>query len=337
VRLKCGTMNQLVHNRHSTTATINQKARALEQIQRELERDPRLQSNHSRRAYLTDLRYFESWRDGRALSKLLVEEYAAHLQELKRSPNSINRALAAVRWWARRLSDLAYESQMPKPQRDEIVTQAARVASIEDVTGERQPKGRHIEVNEFLSLLRACWEDKSPAGTRDAAMIALAWSTGLRRSEIADLRLEDWKRHSSGQPLEVKGKGNKRRYVYLHKSAEAWLLSWLKIRATDVGPLFCRVLKGGKVQRRRGISDEALAQILAKRCAQAGINQTLTWHDFRRTFAGNLLDNGIDLVTVQKLLGHSSPTTTSNYDRRGEGTKQRAIRDINIPFWPEEK
>ena len=39
-------------------------------------------------------------------------------------------------------------------------------------------------------------------------------------------------------------------------------------------------------------------------------------------------------MTVQKLLGHSSPTTTSNYDRRGEEAKQRAIRNINIPLWP---
>jgi site-specific recombinase XerD len=306
-------------------------------IEHELERDPRLQSENSRRGYFADLKAFEGWRTNRPLTKLLVEEYAAYLQRLKRSPNSINRALAAVRWWARRISDLTYESQMPKAQRDEIITQAARVASIEDVTGERQQKGRHVATEEFQSLLQACWADKSPAGARDAAIIALAWSTGLRRSEITGLRLEDWKRQVSGQPIEVLGKGNKKRKVYLHKSAESWLLGWLRVRGTDSGPLFCPVHKGGKVQRRRGMSDEALAQILAKRFTQAGIDQTLTWHDFRRTFAGNLLDNGVDLVTVQKLLGHSSPTTTSNYDRRGEETKQRAIRNISIPLWGEDK
>ena len=328
-------MSQLINRRHTNAITLNQTQRTLEQIQHELDRDPRLQSHHSRRAYSNDLKAFEAWRQHRPLTKLLVEEYATYLQKLQRSPNSINRALAAVRWWARRLSDLAYESQMPKEQRDEIITQAARVASIEDVTGERQQKGRHIAADEFLSLLQACRQDDSPAGTRDASIIALAWSTGLRRSEIANLRLEDWKRKSTSQQIQVMGKGNKIRHVYLHRGAEAWLRGWLRLRGEDAGPLFCSVRKGGKIQRRRGLSDEALAQILAKRSAQASIRQPMTWHDFRRTFAGNLLNSGVDLVTVQKLLGHSSPTTTSNYDRRGEETKQRAIRNIDIPFWPE--
>jgi site-specific recombinase XerD len=308
----------------------------LEQVVEQLERDPRLRSRHTRRAYLNDLKMFEDWRAGRALSKLLVEEFAAHLQKSDRSPNSINRALAAVRWWARRLADLVYESPMSRDQRDEIVTQAARVAAIEDVSGSRQQKGRQIGADEFQSLLQTCRLDRSPAGARDAAILAVAWSTGLRRSEIAGLRLEDWKRHLKGQPLEVKGKGNKRRYAYLNRNAEGWVRNWLRVRNGDVGPMFCPVRKGGKVQPHRGITDEALAQILAKRSRQAGLTQSLTWHDFRRTFAGNLLDSGVDLATVQKLLGHSSPVTTSNYDRRGEATKLKAIGTINIPLWPED-
>jgi|SRR5579859_6411709 len=323
--------------RHLSSSDVTPAAsRNLEHIIEQLNQDPRLQSHHTRRAYLNDLRAFEAWRGTRPLTKLLVEEYAARLQKEERSPNSINRALAAVRWWARRLSDLAYESPMPKAQRDEIVTQAARVVQVEDVSGERQQKGRHIGADELQSLLQACRADSSPAGARDAAILALAWSTGLRRSEIVNLKLEDWKRHLSGQPLEVKGKGNKRRYAYLNKNAEGWLRGWLRLRGANEGPLFYPVRKGGHLQSRRGLSDDGLAKILARRSQQASLAQALTWHDFRRTFAGNLLDSGVDLATVQKLLGHSSPTTTSNYDRRGEATKQRAIRNINIPFWPEE-
>ena len=76
---------------------------------------------------------------------------------------------------------------------------------------------------------------------------------------------------------------------------------------------------------------EALAQMLEKRRVQAGLRR-LTWHDFRRTFAGNLLDNGNDLVTVQKLMGHASPTTTAAYDRRGEEVKRRASRSLHVPY-----
>jgi len=271
------------------------------------------------------------------MTKLLVEEYAAQLQKLQRSPNSINRALAAVRWWARRITDLAYDTPMPREQRDEIVTQAARVAAIEDVAGHRQPKGRHIGPGEFQALLQACRADRSPAGARDAAILAMAWSTGMRRSEIAGLRLEDWKHQLSGEPLEVRGKGNKRRYAYLSKNAEGWVRNWLRVRGSLEGRMFCRVNKGGNLQHQGGITEDGLARILAKRNLQAGLAEAMTWHDFRRTFAGNLLDGGVDLATVQKLLGHSSPVTTSNYDRRGEATKQKAIEAINLPFWPDEK
>jgi len=100
----------------------------------------------------------------------------------------------------------------------------------------------------------------------------------------------------------------------------------------DDGPLFYAINKGGKVLTGHGVSDEALAQMLAKRAGQAGLSGSITWHDFRRTFAGNLLDNGVDLVTVQKLMGHSSPTTTSNYDRRGEEVKRRAVRSLHVPY-----
>lgn|GEM_PF-2238691 len=69
---------------------------------------------------------------------------------------------------------------------------------------------------------------------------------------------------------------------------------------------------------------------VAMRRAKAKV-KPLTWHDFRRSFTGNLLDSGQDLVTVQKLMGHASPVTTSNYDRRGEEAKRRAACIYPIP------
>jgi site-specific recombinase XerD len=91
------------------------------------------------------------------------------------------------------------------------------------------------------------------------------------------------------------------------------------------------VNKGGDVLVDHGLSAEALARMLEKRRVQAGLRR-LTWRDFRRTFAGNVLDNGNDLVTVQKLMGHASPTTTAAYDRRGEEVKRRASRSLHVPY-----
>jgi site-specific recombinase XerD len=309
----------------------------LQRIERELLLDPRLQSRHTRRAYLTDLKAFEAWRSGRTLTKGLVLEYATRQIELGLSPNSINRALASVRWWARRVADLAYEEPLPKEKRDEIVLQATRVAAVSDVKGERDVRGRHISCPEMQDLLAACRSDPSPAGPRDIGLFSLAWSTGLRRSEIAGLKLVDLKEAQSEFTLQVRGKGNKVRRTYLYGAGAGWLRAWLRLRGDEPGAVFSPIRKGGKVGAPRGMTEAALAAILVKRSKQAALVEPVTWHDFRRTFAGNLLDAGVDLVTVQKLLGHSSPTTTSNYDRRGEAAKQKAIGKIELPFWPDDK
>jgi site-specific recombinase XerD len=306
----------------------------LDQIQREIERDPRLQSAHTRRAYLIDLRAFEVWRDGRPMTKGLVETYAVHLRGHDRSPNTINRALASVRWWARRLADLVFEEPLPKAKRDEIVLQASRVATIHDVKGERDQRGRHLGHDELQALLRVCRADTSPAGARDAALFALAWSTGMRRSEMAALRIIDIKKKDEYWTLQVHGKGNKVRTAYLSGAAR-WLDNWLARRGHDTGPVFCPISRKGKVLRSRGLSDSALAKMLERRSLEAALAERPRWHDFRRTFAGNLLDQGVDLATVQRLLGHTSPTTTSNYDRRGEETRRRAVDKLNVPYWDE--
>jgi site-specific recombinase XerD len=319
-----------------TAALIVTGNDTLQRIAAALASDPRLRSPNTRRGYLHDLAAFEVWRAGRPISKLLVEAYAAELQRAGRSPNTINRILASIRWWARRLSDLAQDQPVygdqERAQRAEVVAQAERVAAVRDVRGERPPQGRHIAPGELAALLRTCTDDDSPAGTRDAALIALAWATGARRSELAELAFANYIPAGADEgDLRIHGKGDKFRTVYVFNGAANYLTDWLTLRGAADGPLFYAINKAGVIQVGHGVSDEALAQMLQKRRAQAGV-KTLTWHDFRRSFAGNLLDNGHDLVTVQKLMGHSSPTTTASYDRRGEEVRRKASRSLNVPY-----
>ena len=79
------------------------------------------------------------------------------------------------------------------------------------------------------------------------------------------------------------------------------------------------------------LTDQAILVILGKRLSQAHV-KPFTAHDLRRTFAGDLLDAGADLVTVQKLMGHASPVTTSRYHRRDEKTKMQAATKIHFPM-----
>ncbi len=96
------------------------------------------------------------------------------------------------------------------------------------------------------------------------------------------------------------------------------------------GPLLYRIRKGGHIVPER-LTDQAIWVILEKRLTQARV-KPFTPHDLRRTFAGEMLDAGVDLVTVQHLMGHASPVTTSRYDRRDEKSKMEAATKIHFPM-----
>jgi len=301
-------------------------------------------SANTRRAYGGDLARFEAWRDGRPLSKLLVEAYITEQKEAGKAPSTISRSLAAVRWWARRLVDLAYEVPLPddpqereawRAQREEIVIQSNRITSIPDPKGHRETQGRAVHEGEFRELLAACAQDQTPAGVRDRALLALVWSSGMRRTELAGLGIGDL------SPLEsengpafrvlVKGKGDKERVNYLYNGATLCLEEWLAARGQEPGPVFCRIRRGGHVKASQSLSGEALRLLLENRRQQAGV-PALTWHDFRRTLVGDLLERGYDLVTIGNIVGHSSKDTTAGYDRRSDETQRRALRERFVPY-----
>jgi integrase len=205
--------------------------------------------------------------------------------------------------------------------------------TVKDVKGERPERGRHIEQGELSELMRACMSDSSPAGTRDAAIIALAWATGLRRDEIARIQLADLTNQKDDSlDIGIVGKGGKVRTVYVNDGALAVLLDWLSVRGNEPGAVFCEVNKGGRIVTNGTVSGEALRKMLDKRSEQAELSKPITWHDFRRTFAGNLWGAGIDGVTIQKLMGHASQNQTAKYDRRPEDARRQAVKVLHVPY-----
>lgn len=204
----------------------------------------------------------------------------------------------------------------------------ARAVDVQAVTGSTLPAGRALTAGEISALLEACCEDLSPAGARDAAMIALLRVAGLRRAELCGLELGDY--HGEDGSLLVKGKRNKQRAVYIADGAAEALSDWLLVRGDGPGPLFCPINKGGKLSLRR-MYPEAVFNMLRKRGRQAGVKD-LSPHDLRRTFVSDLLDAGADISTVQRLAGHASVTTTARYDRRGEAAKRKAVALLHLPY-----
>ena len=204
-----------------------------------------------------------------------------------------------------------------------------RAVDLESVRGETIPSGRNLASGEISALMGVCEEDPSPAGARDAAIIALAYSCGLRRDELASLERENYD-PETGELKILHAKRNKQRMVYLVNGAADAMADWLDIRGNEPGPLFWRIIKGGAL-RPGQLTDQAIYTVMQKRARQAGVRH-FSPHDFRRTCAGDLLDAGVDIATVAAWLGHEDTNTTRRYDRRGERVKKQAVEKLHVPY-----
>jgi integrase len=203
----------------------------------------------------------------------------------------------------------------------------ARAADVADIRVTPLLRGRALSQKEIAALMKACTDDPSPAGARDAAAIAILRG-GLRRSEVVALEVKDF--DSDTGALEIRqGKGRKDRIAYLPKNALAAVNDWLNVRGQEPGALLCPVHQHTIIIRH--LSDQSVLAILKKRLQSAGV-EPFSPHDFRRTFISDLLDAGADIVTVQKLAGHSNTATTAKYDRRGEVAKRRAVDLLDMPY-----
>ncbi|MDI9548763.1 MAG: tyrosine-type recombinase/integrase [Chloroflexota bacterium] len=206
-----------------------------------------------------------------------------------------------------------------------------RAVDLKPVNGDQPDAaaGRALSYGEWAALFAVCAADPTAAGVRDAALIALLKVGGLRRAEIASLQLADYDRSTA--TFTIRGKRNRIRTLPVEDPGALGALDdWLHLRGGAPGALFTRIRKGEFITQ-EGLSDQGVYYVLNRRGRQAG-TAPFTPHDLRRTFAGDLLDAGVDLSTVQKLMGHAGANTTAGYDRRGEQAKRSAVQKLHVPY-----
>jgi len=249
-----------------------------------------------------------------------VSVVAARLVELY-APSTVNTMLSALRgtlenaWKLNQMSAEDYH----------------KAASVENVKHTTNPAGRDLANHEVLALLSTCninAQNRSRKDTRDAAIIALLWMTGMRRSEAVGLTLADYDR-DNGELKIVGGKGRKNRTVYIANTPRMLLERWLLVRGGHDGAIFERIRRGDTHMVGEGISAQAIYDLLKSRGQDAGLRD-FSPHDLRRTTIGEMLDRGIDMSTVANIVGHSSTDTTKRYDRRGKRVLKDAAGKMDL-------
>ncbi len=150
-----------------------------------------------------------------------------------------------------------------------------------------------------------------PATFRDAAILEVLYSTGMRVAELCSLDRDDIREDNN--ELAIKGKGNKVRVVFLSPTAREAIQAYVKIR-DDIDPaLFVQHSSNAVGASNLRITSRSIQRLIKKYAVLAGLTKTVTPHTLRHSFATDLLSNGADVRQVQQLLGHSSITTTQVY------------------------
>ncbi len=243
-------------------------------------------SEATRRAYAADLRDFTGWlRDeGLSLDDLDVRVLAAYTAELGRArrglaPTTIGRRLSAVRSLARHALGPA---RVPKaalaPRRPRRLPEAPSTTEVE------------------AAVDRVGTEDE-PLALRNAALLELVYSCGLRSAEAVGLDLGDV--DLDREHVHVRGKGGKERLVPIGEEA-AWRVG--------------RWLRDGRPLLARGACDALFLSVRGRRLDTSVLRRLVPHpHRLRHAYATHLLEGGADLRTIQELLGHASLSTTQIY------------------------
>ena len=280
------------------------------------------QSQNTTKAYAEDLSQFLEYLKQKKLSEpvlininhLHIRGFLAHLRDREISKRTVARKLSTLRSFYKYL---AIEGLV-----QENVAKMVNAPK----TSKRLPL--FLYPMEIEALLSAPKNDV--LGMRDRAIMELLYATGMRVGELVLLKTNDI--NFGSNYIIVFGKGSKERVVFFGRKAADSLEEYLKksrpflIKNIDCDSLFLN--KNGTA-----ISDRSVRRIIEKYVKIEALNNDISPHTLRHTFATHMLNNGADLKTVQELLGHSSLSTTQIYTHV---TKER-LKEVYDRTFPHNK
>ena len=250
-------------------------------------------------SYKRDLINYQEYLDKKNISyknitKLEILDYLKYLDDIKLNNKSISRHLSSLRSFYNYLVEIK--------DIDSNIFKRIKNPKVE----KKLPN--YLSINEVEELLNSIKEDTKEE-IRDKCLFELMYSTGMRVSEVSDLKLKSI--NISDNTIRVLGKGSKERIVLYGEYFRDIINKYFKVRNEflikgNIDNLFINK-NGDKLSR------ESIAYIVNKVERKSGINHKISPHILRHSFATHMLDNGADLRTVQELLGHENLDTTEIY------------------------
>lgn len=261
--------------------------------------------------YRVDLRFYleyleESGAEVEGADLQVLEGYTVHLRDMtygdnkKYSENTIARRISTVKSF--------YDYLRARGIREDDPSQDLESPKVE--TG-KEPV--FISKEKIAELMASTIGETHE--TRDRLILKLFMSTGMRLSELEGLNVSD----IEGTQITIRrGKGNKTRRVFISEDLVEEIREYTSSRCSTIEPLFISQ-KGGR------LSERSIQRAVKKYMDKAGLDlDKFSTHSLRHTFASIMLQQGVDIVTIQQSLGHSSLETTQRYVHTLDESRQKA-------------
>ena len=257
-------------------------------------------SKNTTLAYKSDLKLFLIWLDGckkkfSNIDRIEINNYLAYRLDNGTSLSTIQRIITCIKSFY----SFLFENNIIENNPAQLIENPKKRRKLPTI----------ITENEVMKLLESP-DVKTNKGLRDKCILELLYSSGLRISELLNIKINEISKEKNF--LKIKGKGNKERLVPIGSSAMNLLIVYLdtyrlniKI-SNNIDILF--INENGSI-----ISRQACWEMIQKYASISLINKKISPHNLRHAFATHLLNNGADLRTVQMLLGHASLSTTQIY------------------------
>tara|TARA_B100001063_G_scaffold96602_1_gene90242 strand:- start:2122 stop:3027 length:906 start_codon:yes stop_codon:yes gene_type:complete len=251
-------------------------------------------------AYESDLKIFLLWlTDNKKkfsdVDRVIINNYLAHRLDSGTSLSTIQRIITCIKSFYLFL----FENNVIQNNPTQLIENPKKRRKLPTI----------ITENEVIKLLESP-NVKTNKGLRDKCILELLYSSGLRISELLNIKINQISKEK--RFLKIKGKGNKERLVPIGSSAMNLLIVYLDtyrsniITTNNIDILFLN--ENGSI-----ISRQACWEMIQKYASISLINKKISPHNLRHAFATHLLNHGADLRTVQMLLGHASLSTTQIY------------------------